>query len=101
MPDDDLASLIGFETLESTDYNSKEELCTLTTKFNQLKSNITKQVTDVIQSSVPSLVADIIKANFLGILSEALKNSLPLMVQDSIKHSVSESIKEKLPLFDA
>ncbi|GJZ78588.1 hypothetical protein Tco_0643425, partial [Tanacetum coccineum] len=66
MPDDELASLTGFETLDSTDNESQkgtvetfpasadkptqsdllghlhEELCTLTSKVNQLESSITK-----------------------------------------------------------
>nr|GFB20762.1 hypothetical protein [Tanacetum cinerariifolium] len=82
MPDDDLTFLTGFKTSDSTDNGSQkgtvetlyafadkpaqsdpighlhEDLCTLTTKVNQLESNITKQVTDVIQSSIPSLVVD-------------------------------------------
>ncbi|GJR78778.1 hypothetical protein Tco_0149563 [Tanacetum coccineum] len=68
----------SFETPDSTDNDSQEELCTLTTKVNQLESIITKQVTDVIPSSMPSLVADTLKENLLSLLSEALKNSLPI-----------------------
>nr|GEV28397.1 uncharacterized mitochondrial protein AtMg00810-like [Tanacetum cinerariifolium] len=73
MLDNDLISLIGFETADSTDDDSKEgtaktfnasadmpapsdplghlheELRTLNTKFDQLESNISKKVTDDIQ----------------------------------------------------
>nr|GEV75364.1 hypothetical protein [Tanacetum cinerariifolium] len=38
-----------------------EELCTLNTKVDQLESSISKQVTDDIQSFVPSIVADALK----------------------------------------
>ncbi|GKD45985.1 hypothetical protein Tco_1270630 [Tanacetum coccineum] len=106
MPDDDLASLSGFETSNSNDEASQsdetlhasadvptqsdplgylqEELHTLNTKVDQLESNISKKVTDDIQSSVPSLVADALKAHFLALLSEALKTTLPQMLKDSI-----------------
>ncbi|GJY12458.1 retrovirus-related pol polyprotein from transposon TNT 1-94 [Tanacetum coccineum] len=123
MPDDDLASLTGFETPDSADGDSKEgtaetfnasadmpsqsnplshlheELRTLNTKVDQLESSISKKVTDDIQSFVPLIVADALKANLPGLLSEALKNTLPQMFKDSIQQYVQESIEEKLPLF--
>ncbi|GJT28629.1 hypothetical protein Tco_0908904 [Tanacetum coccineum] len=79
MPDDDLASLTGFETPDSADDDSKEgtgetfyasadmpaqsdplgplheELRILNTKIDKLESNITKKVTDDVQSSMPSI----------------------------------------------
>ncbi|GJZ32641.1 retrovirus-related pol polyprotein from transposon TNT 1-94 [Tanacetum coccineum] len=122
MPDDDLASLTGFETLDSADDDSKEdtaetfyafvdmpaqpdpigplheELCILNTKIDKLKSSITKKVTDDVQSFVPSIVANSLRKNLPGLLLEALKNTLPQLIKDSIKQSVSESIEEKLPV---
>ncbi|GJZ78672.1 Toll/interleukin-1 receptor domain-containing protein [Tanacetum coccineum] len=64
-------------------------------------SSISKKVTDDIQSSVLSIVDDNLKENLHSLLSEALKNTLPHMIIDSIKQSVSNSIEEKLPVFDA
>nr|GEY73517.1 retrovirus-related Pol polyprotein from transposon TNT 1-94 [Tanacetum cinerariifolium] len=101
MPDDDMVYLTGFETSDSADNDSQEELRTLNTKVDQLESNISKKVIDDIQSFVPSIVADTLKANLHGLLSEALKNTLPRMINDSIKQSVSDFIEEKLPVFDA
>ncbi|GJR09135.1 hypothetical protein Tco_0791787 [Tanacetum coccineum] len=81
MPDDDLASLSGFEAEDSDDEDPlghlHEELRTLNTKVDQLESSISKKVTNDIQSSVPSIVDDALKANLPGLLSEALKNTLP------------------------
>ncbi|GJR52694.1 hypothetical protein Tco_1403215 [Tanacetum coccineum] len=123
MPDDDLVSLTGFETLEAANNDSQtgiadnfnasvdmpaqldplghlhEELRTLNTKVDQLESSISKKVTDEIHSSVPYIVADALKANLLGLFLEALKNTLPQMIKDSIHHSIQESVKEKLPFF--
>ncbi|GJS04498.1 hypothetical protein Tco_0321006 [Tanacetum coccineum] len=105
MPDDDLASLSGFEAEDSEDEDPlghlQEELRTLNTKIDQLESNISKKVTDDIQSSVPSLVANALKAHLLDLISGALKNILPQLLKDSIHQSVQESIKEKFLLFDA
>nr|GEX19534.1 hypothetical protein [Tanacetum cinerariifolium] len=101
MPDDDMVSLTGFETSDSADNDSQEELRTLNTKVDQLESNMSKKVIDDIQSFVPSIVVDTLKANFPGLLSEALKNTLPQMINDSIKKSVSDFVEEKLPMFDA
>ncbi|GJY67157.1 hypothetical protein Tco_0469395 [Tanacetum coccineum] len=91
MPDDDLASLSGFQAEDSDDEAQSdplghlhEELRTLNTKVDQLKSSISKKVTDDIQSSVPSIVDDALKANLPGLLLEALKNTLPQMIKDSI-----------------
>ncbi|GJU40842.1 retrovirus-related pol polyprotein from transposon TNT 1-94 [Tanacetum coccineum] len=121
MADDDLASLIGFETPKA-DHDSKEgtaetlhasadmqaqsdplghlheELYKLNIKVDQLESSISKKVADAIQTSVPTIVADSLKATLPDLLSEALKNILPQLLQDSIKHSILESIEEKLPL---
>ncbi|GJU88534.1 hypothetical protein Tco_1300957 [Tanacetum coccineum] len=77
MPDDDLPSLSGFEIANSQDEDSQsddtlhasvdvpaksdplgylqEELCTLSTKVDNLKSTITKKVSEDIQYSVPSI----------------------------------------------
>ncbi|GJW29726.1 hypothetical protein Tco_0046601, partial [Tanacetum coccineum] len=46
-------------------YYLHEELSTLNTKVDQLESNISKKVTDDIQSFAPSIVADNLKANLL------------------------------------
>nr|GEX74989.1 hypothetical protein [Tanacetum cinerariifolium] len=85
MPDDNLVSLTGFETLDFVEDDSKEELLTLNTEVDQLESNISKKVTDDIQSSIPSIVDDGLNANFPGLFSEALKNTLPRMFKDSIQ----------------
>ncbi|GJU47660.1 hypothetical protein Tco_1204926 [Tanacetum coccineum] len=101
MPDDYLVSLISFETSETADNDSQEELHILKTRVDQLESRISKKVTDDVQSSVPSIVVDALTTNLLGLLSEALKNTLPKLIKDSIKQSVLKSIEDKLPLFDA
>ncbi|GJT78345.1 hypothetical protein Tco_1045070 [Tanacetum coccineum] len=76
MPDDDLASLIGFETSVSIDNGSQEGTAE----------------TFYASADKPA------QSNPLGHLHEEL---CTLTTKDSIKHSVSESIEEKLPLFDA
>ncbi|GJR40063.1 hypothetical protein Tco_1215747 [Tanacetum coccineum] len=122
MPDDDLASLTGFETPNSANDDSKEgtaktfyasanmpaqpdplgplheELCILNTKIDKLKSSITKKVTDDVQSFGPLIVANSLRKNLPDLLLEALKNTLPQLIKDSIKQSVSKSIEEKLPV---
>ncbi|GJV41504.1 hypothetical protein Tco_1419944 [Tanacetum coccineum] len=109
MPDDDLVSLTGFETLDSADDDSKEgtgdtfyasadmpaqsdplghlheEMHILDNKIDQLESSITKKVTDDIHSFLPLIVVDSLKENLHGLLSEALKNTLPQLIKDSIK----------------
>ncbi|GJZ06058.1 hypothetical protein Tco_0539851 [Tanacetum coccineum] len=96
MPDDDLVSLIGFKTPNSTNNDSQEgtaetfnasvdmpaqsdplgyhheELHTLNTKVDLLESSISKKVTDDIQSSMPSIIVD------------ALKQILLLMFKDMV-----------------
>ncbi|GJZ59361.1 hypothetical protein Tco_0615177 [Tanacetum coccineum] len=97
IPDDDLASISGFETQDSADHVSKEgtetlhasadkpaqsnplghlhaELGILNIKIDQLESSISKKV------------------------DEDMKASL---IKDSIKSSVSESISEELPQVEA
>ncbi|GJY15709.1 retrovirus-related pol polyprotein from transposon TNT 1-94 [Tanacetum coccineum] len=84
MPDDDLDSMTGFETQDSADHvfevgietlhasadkpaqsdplgHLYEELCLLHNKVNQLESNITKHVSDFIQSTVPKIVTNTLK----------------------------------------
>ncbi|GJW54470.1 hypothetical protein Tco_0098555 [Tanacetum coccineum] len=99
MPNDDLASLPGFEIQDSNDHDSQEgtaktfhasadkpaqsdplghlqeELNLLNNKIDQVESSISKKVAEDIQSSIPTI--------------------------DSIKTSVSESIIEELPQVDA
>ncbi|GJT98748.1 hypothetical protein Tco_1094266 [Tanacetum coccineum] len=87
MPDNDLVFLTGFDTPDSADDNSKEELHILNTKVDQLESNISTKVNDETQSFDPLIVADALKANLLGLLSKAQKNSLPQMIKDSIRQS--------------
>ncbi|GKC41336.1 hypothetical protein Tco_1059058 [Tanacetum coccineum] len=84
MPDDDLASLTGFDSQDSFDHISDactetlhasadktaqsdplghlhEELCLLNNKVNQLESILANQVSETIQSFVPLIVADTLK----------------------------------------
>ncbi|GJW00599.1 hypothetical protein Tco_1555850 [Tanacetum coccineum] len=98
MPNDDLASISGFESQDSVDHVSKEdtktlhaftdkpaqsdplshfhtELGILNTKMDQLESSISKKVAEDMKYSVPAI--------------------------DSIKSSVSESISEELPQVEA
>nr|GEU40048.1 hypothetical protein [Tanacetum cinerariifolium] len=75
-----------------------EEMRTLSTKVDQLETNISKKVTNDIQSSMPSIVANFLKENLSGLLSKALKNTLPQMIKDSIQLSVQDSIAEKLQM---
>ncbi|GKB60527.1 hypothetical protein Tco_0916713, partial [Tanacetum coccineum] len=65
MHDDDLSSLTGFETHDSSDY------------FSDAQSNIVNQVSETIQSSMPLIVADTLKEQLLGLLKDALKDTLP------------------------
>ncbi|GJT26048.1 hypothetical protein Tco_0895985 [Tanacetum coccineum] len=59
MLDDDLVSLTGFETPESADNDSQRISCTIfNTKVDQLESRVSKKVTDDVQSSVPSILAE-------------------------------------------
>ncbi|GJU72069.1 hypothetical protein Tco_1263474 [Tanacetum coccineum] len=82
MPDDDLTSL----TAQSDPLGHlHEELYLLNNKVNQLESNITKQVSVSIQSSVPLIVVDILKERMFGLLSDALKDTLPQLIKDSSK----------------
>ncbi|GJV72146.1 putative reverse transcriptase domain-containing protein [Tanacetum coccineum] len=117
MPDDDLASMTDFETQDSADHVSEEgietlhasadktaqsdplghlheEPCLLHNKVNQLESNITKHVSDSIQSTVPLIVTNTLKEQLPSLLSDALKDTLPQLIKDSIKSSVLKSITE-------
>ncbi|GKC63059.1 hypothetical protein Tco_1095657, partial [Tanacetum coccineum] len=69
MPDDDLASMTGFEIQDSTDHSLR--------KVNQLEPNITKHVSDSIQSIMPLIVTNTRKEQLPGLLSDALKDTLP------------------------
>ncbi|GKA56847.1 hypothetical protein Tco_0755919 [Tanacetum coccineum] len=108
MPDDDLASMTGFETQDSADHVSEEctetlhafadkpaqsdplghlyeELCLLHNKVNQLESSITKHVSNFIQAIVPVIVTNTLKEQLPGLLSDALKDTLPQLIKDTIK----------------
>ncbi|GKA73770.1 hypothetical protein Tco_0780072 [Tanacetum coccineum] len=84
MPDDDLASISGFETQDSADHVSEEE------------SSISKKVVEAMKSFVPEIVADTLKEQLPSLLFVALKDTLPQLIKDSIKSSVSKSIIEEL-----
>nr|GFC83140.1 hypothetical protein [Tanacetum cinerariifolium] len=124
MPDDDLASMTGFETQDSGDHVSEEgtetlhtsadktaqsdplghlhkDLCLLHNKVNQLESSITKHVSDSIQATVPEIVTNTLKDQLPRLLSYALKDTLHLLIKETIKSSVSESIAEELPQVEA
>ncbi|GJZ24009.1 retrovirus-related pol polyprotein from transposon TNT 1-94 [Tanacetum coccineum] len=86
MPNDDLASLPGFEIQDSNDHDSQEgtaktfhasadkpaqsdplghlqeELNLLNNKIDQVESSISKKVAEDIQSSIPTIVADTLEA---------------------------------------
>nr|GEV51934.1 hypothetical protein [Tanacetum cinerariifolium] len=109
---DDLASLTGFETLDSNDETSifvtkehstdnlnatSDELATISSKVDQLESQVTERISDEWKSSVPSLVTNTLKEQLSGLLSDALKDTLPQLIKDSIKSSVLEPIAEELP----
>nr|GEY30824.1 leucine-rich repeat-containing protein [Tanacetum cinerariifolium]GEY33614.1 leucine-rich repeat-containing protein [Tanacetum cinerariifolium] len=92
---DELASLSGFEALNSdmkTQSDSlghlQEELHTLNTKVDQLES----KVTDNIQTSVPSLIADALKAHLPSLIPEAFKESLSPLIQDSIQQTIQRFV---------
>ncbi|GJS62177.1 retrovirus-related pol polyprotein from transposon TNT 1-94 [Tanacetum coccineum] len=124
MPDDDLASLTGFKTQDSTDHvfeegtetlhafadkpaqsdpldHLHEELCLLYNKVNELESNIIKHVSNSIQATMPIIMTNTLKEQLPGLLSDALKDTLPRLIKDSIKSSVSTSIAEELPQVEA
>nr|GEU69276.1 retrovirus-related Pol polyprotein from transposon TNT 1-94 [Tanacetum cinerariifolium] len=124
MPDDNLASISGFESQDSTDHVSEEdiealhafadkptlldpfghlhaELGILNTKIDQLESKISKKVSEDMKSSVPVIVVDTLKEQLPGLLSDALKDTLPKLVKDFIKSYVSKSISEELPQVEA
>ncbi|GKB05854.1 hypothetical protein Tco_0834049, partial [Tanacetum coccineum] len=115
MPDDDLASMTGFETQDSADHVSEEgtetlhastdkpaqsdplghlhaELGTFNIKIDQLESNISKMVAEDMKSFVPAIVVDTLKEQLPGLLFDALKDTIPQLIKDSIKSSILASI---------
>nr|GEU65803.1 retrovirus-related Pol polyprotein from transposon TNT 1-94 [Tanacetum cinerariifolium] len=124
IPDDDLASITGFKTQDSTDHVSKEgtetlhafadkpaqsdplghlhkELGLLHNTVNQLESSITKHVSDSIQANMHEIITNSLKEKLFSLLSYALKDTLPRLIKASIKSSILESIAEELPQFNA
>ncbi|GJR91740.1 hypothetical protein Tco_0215751 [Tanacetum coccineum] len=121
MPDNDLPSLSGFETANSQDEDSQsddtlhasvdvpaksdplgylqEELCTLSTKVDNLESTISKKVSEDIQSSVPSIVTTTLKDLLPSLLLEALKETLPSLIQTSVQQVVQKPVEEQLQMF--
>ncbi|GKG13089.1 hypothetical protein Tco_0350049, partial [Tanacetum coccineum] len=93
MPDDDLASMIGFETQDSTDHVSEEGTETLHVfADNPAQSDPLGYLHEemcLLHNKLP------------GLLSDALKDTIPQLIKDSIKCSVSESIIEELPQVEA
>nr|GEU42427.1 copia protein [Tanacetum cinerariifolium] len=115
MPNDDLASITGFETQDYADHVSEEgtetlhafadkpaqsdpfghlheELCLLHNKVNQLESNITKHVSDSIQATMPKIITNSLKEQLPSLLSDDLKDTLPQLIKAFIKSFVLESI---------
>ncbi|GJY57530.1 hypothetical protein Tco_0456645 [Tanacetum coccineum] len=72
MPDDDLASMTGFEIQDSTNHVFEK-------------------------STMPLIVTNTLKEQLPDLLLDALKDTLPELIKDSIKSSVLESIAEELP----
>ncbi|GJT68145.1 hypothetical protein Tco_1019625 [Tanacetum coccineum] len=94
MPDDDLASLTGFETSENDSQEGTDETLSASADIPALSDPL---VAEDMQSYVPKIVSNTLKEQLSGLHSEALKANLPQLLQNSIKGSVSESIAEELP----
>ncbi|GJU58675.1 hypothetical protein Tco_1236441 [Tanacetum coccineum] len=93
MPDDDLASMTGFETQDSADHISKEGTETLHASADKPAQS------DPLGHLHEELC--LLYNKLPGLLSDALKDTLPQLIKDSIKSSVSESIAEELPHVEA
>ncbi|GJX02546.1 hypothetical protein Tco_0186459 [Tanacetum coccineum] len=78
----------------------KEEIISLSTKIGQMESNITKKVSEEVQSSVLVLISEALKQELPGLLTDALKTTLPTLLKDLIKESVDTSIEEKMHVFN-
>nr|GEV63254.1 hypothetical protein [Tanacetum cinerariifolium] len=111
IPDDDLASMTGFETQDSADGVSEEgtktshdfadkpaqsnalghlheELCLLHNKVKQLESSITKHVSDSIQETMPVIVTSTLKEQLL----ESIAEELP-----QVEAHVQKNLQDQLP----
>ncbi|GKA51577.1 hypothetical protein Tco_0744773 [Tanacetum coccineum] len=78
-----------------------EEVNSLYSKLEDMKSSIVQQVLVEFKSSLPALVTDSLKEQLLSLLLDALKDTLPRLLKDSIKSSVWKSIVEELPHVEA
>nr|GEW75275.1 retrovirus-related Pol polyprotein from transposon TNT 1-94 [Tanacetum cinerariifolium] len=79
----------------------QRELTTISSKIDQLESQVTKCIFDELKSSVPSLVTNTLKEQLPGLLLDALKDTFPHLIKDSIKISILRSIIDELPLVEA
>ncbi|GJX37353.1 retrovirus-related pol polyprotein from transposon TNT 1-94 [Tanacetum coccineum] len=84
MPDDDLASMTGFEIQDSDDHVFEEGTETLHASAD--KAILSQHPL----STVPLTVSNTLKEQLPGLLSNALKDTLPQLIKDSIKSSVSD-----------
>ncbi|GJY18008.1 hypothetical protein Tco_0389499 [Tanacetum coccineum] len=74
---DNLNAFADVETLSNLLGYLRREFDTLSSKVDQLESNISKQVSEELKSSVPSLVSEALNETLLGLLADALKAALP------------------------
>ncbi|GJS39968.1 hypothetical protein Tco_0565011 [Tanacetum coccineum] len=127
IPDDDFASLNGFETPDSPDDESKEgttktfnafadmpalsdtighlneELRIVNTKIDQLESSVTKKVTDDIQSFMPSIVEDSLKENLPESIEEKLRvcaAQVQQSLQDQLLNILLKPINKEFNAFN-
>ncbi|GJZ16865.1 hypothetical protein Tco_0552988 [Tanacetum coccineum] len=68
--------------------NLCKEVSNLTTKVQNLKSSLIKQMTDKLEEIVPSLVAETLKENLPKIISESLKIAILQIIAESVKEII-------------
>ncbi|GJZ08138.1 hypothetical protein Tco_0542421 [Tanacetum coccineum] len=114
MPDDELRSVLEFETADSDDFHDNnistsdhvvqddyafaerlsildhmdhicEEVSSLHSRLEDLESSIAQKVFDEIHLSLPTLITNALKEHLPRILSATLKDCLPLIVKESLQ----------------
>nr|GEX17774.1 hypothetical protein [Tanacetum cinerariifolium] len=97
MPDDDLASMTGFETQDSVDHVSEEGTETLHASANKpAQSDPLGHLHEelcLLHNKINQIVA--------SLLSDALKYTLLQLIKDSIESFILDSIAEELPQVEA
>nr|GEV55366.1 hypothetical protein [Tanacetum cinerariifolium] len=92
-----LYAFVGVSALSEPLGHLQRELAAISSKVDQLESQVTKRISDESKSFVPSLVTNTLKEQLPGLLLDSLKDTLPQLIKDSIRSSVSKSIANELP----